>query len=300
MKKILVITNTNDSTVDHLMLKYKGVVEFYRYNIDEFQNYKIIINTTGWSLSNSFWTLTDRVINSIYYRKPRMPDLTCYDDSYHFMIHKDILNIVNGLADSFQGTVLTAPSILRKTENKIYQMMTAQNFGMKTPISFLGNDNDSVIEFLNKKSIIKPISIGKTCHKNNIELYHTSLFTGCDEDISLSPIYLQEYVEKLYEVRLTIIDDCFYPIRIDCSDKIDWRKDYQNHKYSIIHCPKSVKNNCLKLMTEYGLSFGAFDFIVTPKNEWIFLEVNPNGQWLWLEKALNIDISSNILNHLLR
>ena len=49
----------------------------------------------------------------------------------------------------------------------------------------------------------------------------------------------------------------------------------------------------------YNLNFGAFDYIVTPENEWIFLELNPNGQWLWLEEALNLDISEKIINYLL-
>ena len=52
------------------------------------------------------------------------------------------------------------------------------------------------------------------------------------------------------------------------------------------------------MLSYYKLKFGAFDFIVTPNNEWVFLELNPNGQWLWLEKALNINISKEIINFL--
>lgn len=300
MKKVLIITNVNDCTVDYIINKYSGVVKFYRYNVDDFQNYEIVVNEYGWVLSNSSWTISDKDIFSIYYRKPRMPDLTCYENKYHLMIHKDIISIINGIADSFPGTVLTPPNILRKTENKIYQILTAQKLGMKIPMSFLGNVNEKLIEFLTQKSIIKPISVGKINFGKTVEIYQTSLFHGCDENISLTPIYLQKYVEKQYEVRLTIIGNIFYPIKIETIDKIDWRKDYQNHTYSIIECPSDIKEKCKKLMIEYGLSFGAFDFIVTPKNEWIFLEINPNGQWLWLEKALNLNISKNIVNHLIR
>ena len=45
---------------------------------------------------------------------------------------------------------------------------------------------------------------------------------------------------------------------------------------------------------------GAFDFIVTPEDKWVFLEVNPNGQWLWLEQSLNLDISKKILDNLIK
>lgn len=300
MKKILVVTNLKDSTVDYIIGKYKQLAEFYRYNVDDFQNYTIIINENGWRLSNSFWSISDKDIYSIYYRKPRVPDLTDYENMYHVIIHKDIISIINGIVDSFHGPVLTAPNILRKTENKIFQLLTAKRLGMRIPMSFLGNSNDNVMQYLNQKSIIKPISLGKINYENTVEIYQTSLFDKCKEDISLTPIYLQEYIEKQYEVRLTIINNYVYPVKIVTTNKIDWRKDYQNHKYTIIECPEDITESCLNMMKEYDLKFGAFDFIVTPNNEWFFLEVNPNGQWLWLEKALNLDISNSIINYLLK
>lgn len=52
-------------------------------------------------------------------------------------------------------------------------------------------------------------------------------------------------------------------------------------------------------MDAFNLMFGAFDFIVTPRNEWVFLEVNPNGQWLWLERSLNLNISQKIVEYLI-
>ena len=52
------------------------------------------------------------------------------------------------------------------------------------------------------------------------------------------------------------------------------------------------------MMDDFSLNFGAFDFIVTPDDEWIFLEINPNGQWLWLEQKLGINISKKIVEYL--
>lgn len=140
---------------------------------------------------------------------------------YHVIIRKDIISIINGIVDSFPGPVLTAPNILRKSENKIFQLLTAKKLGMRIPMSFLGNNNDNVVKYLNQKSIIKPISIGKINFENTVELYQTSLFNKCEENISLTPIYLQEYIEKQYEVRLTIINNYVYPVKIVITNKID-------------------------------------------------------------------------------
>ena len=59
--------------------------------------------------------------------------------------------------------------------------------------------------------------------------------------------------------------------------------------------PDKIKGMCLNILKLFDLHFGAFDFIVTSKGEWYFLEINPNGQWLWLEEALNLDISKRIV-----
>ena len=67
----------------------------------------------------------------------------------------------------------------------------------------------------------------------------------------------------------------------------------------LIECPEKIKQQCLAMLKYFNLDFGAFDYIVTPDNDWVFLEVNPNGQWLWLEESLNLDISKQIVQYLL-
>lgn len=125
------------------------------------------------------------------------------------------------------------------------------------------------------------------------------MFEDIHEDISLTPVYLQNYISKQFEVRITIVERQAYPIRIDTKDPVDWRADYQNHKYTKISCPNNVIENCYQMMDAFNLMFGAFDFIVTPEDEWVFLKVNPNGQWLWLERSLGLNISQKIVEYLI-
>lgn len=111
---------------------------------------------------------------------------------------------------------------------------------------------------------------------------------------------MQEYVPKQYEVRITVINNTFYTVRIDTKNKVDWRIDYENHKYTLIDCPLRIRKDCIAMLKDFNLVFGAFDYIVTPNNECFFLELNPNGQWLWLEEALDLDISEKIIDYLIR
>ena len=298
---LLIITSSIDCTVDYIIDKYSYRVDFFRLNVDELSRYELSIG------GDDFWSVFDRDrkiliesdnVTSIYYRKPMFPDLREYENAYHEMIRSDIYAVIAGIVNSFDGKVLSKPNILRTSENKIGQLIYAQKNGWIIPESFIGNKTNCQQAFLQRRSIIKPLTTGTVHNGNSCEIYQTNIFSQAEDDIALTPIYLQEYVEKQFEVRLTIINGVFFPVRIDTKDKVDWRKDYENHIYSIIDCPFDIQQKCLEMLSYYNLKFGAFDFIVNPDNEWVFLELNPNGQWLWLEKALNISISKEIIDFL--
>lgn len=301
MKAVLIITSSIDITVDYIIKKYQNEARFYRLNVDELSRYRIDVGEVSqWTIACSNWIIEKSSVYSIYYRKPILPDLSKYEKDYHGMIAKDIISLINGIVDDFEGKVLTKPYILRKTENKTFQLLYATRKGFHIPTSYIGNNKDLVLENINKhKSIIKPLTTGKVKKYDGIEIYQTNYINELQEDIAFTPLYVQNYVEKNYEVRMTCVNNNVFPVRIDSENKLDWRKNYVGLKYSGIECPQIVMDRCFKLMEDFDLKFGAFDFIVNKSDEWIFLEINPNGQWLWLEKALDIPISQHIIQYLI-
>ena len=301
MKTILIITSSIDVTVNYIVKKYKNEANFFRVNVDEFPNYRIDVGGVNqWRITYRGVIVEKSSIHSIYYRKPILPDLSKYDVNYHGMIAKDIISLINGIVDSFDGKVLTKPCILRKTENKTFQLLYALNEGIQIPQSYIGNHETQALSYVKDcKSIIKPLTVGKIKKCNEIEIYQTSYIEKLEDNIGLTPVYIQSYEEKQYEVRLTFVNDEVFAVRIDSEDKLDWRKNYDRIKYSAIECPSRIKKTCLKLLNDFDLKFGAFDFIVNKQDEWVFLEINPNGQWLWLENAVNMPISQHIVEYLL-
>lgn len=291
----LIVTQSLDYTANYIINKYDDF-DWFRLNVDRIQDYKIRITQNHWYIDDGCRMISNMDIKAIYYRKPSLPDLSKYEKRYHGMISRDIISIINGIVDSFSGTVITKPSILRKCDNKIYQLLTAKKYGFTVPDSVICNDTEYIKINKSYKQIIKPITLGKLNYGSYVECYPTSILKELQEDISLNFVYVQNYVDKLYEVRLTVILNDIYAVRIDTDNKIDWRLDYENHKYSLIQCPEYVKEACKKIMFSYQLVFCIFDFIVNFNNEWIFLEINPNGQWLWLEKKLSLEISRNIVD----
>ena len=47
-------------------------------------------------------------------------------------------------------------------------------------------------------------------------------------------------------------------------------------------------------MDPHDLQYGAIENVLTPDGQFVFLEINPNGQWLWLDDMLSLGITTAI------
>ncbi len=298
MKKILAVTSSIDETVDYIMAKYNDGIDFFRLNVDCLEEYNIMITAGYWSIESAFGKVSSRDVDSIYYRKPILPQLYGFRDESIMMIQQDIVALINGLVDSFSGKVLSKPYLLRKSENKIFQLLSALPDGVIMPESCITNNYCNIRKYFCKESVIKPMSTGRIKTREHTKIYHTSKLKSFYTDLGCLPIYIQEYIDKKYEIRLTIIDKSYFAVKIDPYNQVDWRIDIEKNRYEVAQCPSKILKLCNNILKQNNLLFGAFDFIVNNKEEWIFLEFNPNGQWLWLEKKLNLNISKKIIDYL--
>lgn len=298
MSKILIITCSYDKTIDYIIEKNKYRANFFRFNVDLFADYGITISNSYWEISYRNNTINSNTTLSIYYRKPTFPDTSDFAPEYRRIINSDILAIIDGLANSFSGVVLTKPYLLRQAENKIFQLIYAKSHSILMPKSFIGNNDHW--KCINNQRIIKPISVGKIETSSGIAIIQTNLMHENDsyDSPELTPVYIQEYIKKSFEVRITVVDDDFFAVKIVSDNMIDWRAG-NNNQYEIIDIPIEIKKCIKMMMKDFQLRFGAIDYIVDVDGKWYFLEINPNGQWQWLECILGLSISDSIMNMLL-
>lgn len=298
MSKILIITCSYDKTIDYIIEKNKYRSNFFRFNVDLFADYGITISNSYWEISYRNNTINSNTTLSIYYRKPTFPDTSDFAPEYRRIINSDILAIIDGLANSFSGVVLTKPYLLRQAENKIFQLIYAKSHSILMPKSFIGNNDHW--KCINDQRIIKPISVGKIETSSGIAIIQTNLMHENDsyDSPELTPVYIQEYIKKSFEVRITVVDDDFFAVKIVSDNMIDWRAG-NNNQYEIIDIPIEIKKCIKMMMKDFQLRFGAIDYIVDVDGKWYFLEINPNGQWQWLECILGLSISDSIMNMLL-
>ncbi|MEZ7128882.1 MvdC/MvdD family ATP grasp protein [Nonomuraea sp. AD125B] len=110
---------------------------------------------------------------------------------------------------------------------------------------------------------------------------------------------LQPNVPKAYELRVTVVGERVFAARIDSQASrlttVDWRH-YGDPKvgYSAYDLPAEVAERCVRLVAELGLSFGALDLIVTPDGRYVFLELNVDGQWAFIETLTGLPIADAI------
>ncbi|MFD1532045.1 hypothetical protein ACFSCY_21670 [Pseudonocardia aurantiaca] len=111
----------------------------------------------------------------------------------------------------------------------------------------------------------------------------------------------QPFIESEYAVRLTVIGQCFLAVRINAGSEraaTDWRSDYDNLSYEVIDLPPSVAAGVSAYMKMSGLQYGAWDFLAQQDGTYVALEINPEGNYSWIEEATPLPISASIASFL--
>lgn len=302
---ILIITHKDDYTADYVIdkLNCKGL-PYYRFNCEDYL-------TTGLSID---FDKIDRVslgsnsnFSSAWYRRLKLP----YIDTEHkgekiFLLH-EIDALYKNLFTQIQCKWLSSPAAVEQAENKLLQLSLAQQVGFNIPKTLITTSREELFSFAKKnhKTIIKPLHSGRVTYNTaESKLIFTNILSEeiVDNlgDYELTPAIYQSYIEKAYELRVTVVGDDIFAAKIDSTlypDSLtDWRKGkVQFEQYRL---PTNIKQKCLALLAKLGISFGAFDLVCDPHGEYHFIEVNPNGQWVWIEKDTGLPIADAIIKFL--
>jgi len=183
----------------------------------------------------------------------------------------------------------------------------ADELGFKIPDTLISSDADRVAKFIlqvGKKVITKATGQGWVYSSDGGATYVlTNRLTEADfvdlHEIRVAPPTFQNEVQKAYEVRVNIVGQKCLAIKIDSqkseTSQVDWRRyDVTRTPYTPIELPPDIKQKCLLLCKKFGLEFGAIDLICQPDGEFVFLEVNGNGQFLWAEYLSGISVSDQL------
>ncbi|RMF15136.1 MAG: hypothetical protein D6757_05070 [Alphaproteobacteria bacterium] len=197
------------------------------------------------------------------------------------------------------------PEAFRRGERKALQLREASAAGLAIPATLIGNEPAAIRAFVRRhagqdgvvyKAFLPYGWDGKDGRRHVIPTTPIGPDDLPDNDMLRAvPGIYQQRIAKRHEVRLTMFGDFPVAVRIPVeatvrNGELDWRTvPLGDLALEPCKVPEGVLSRVRNFMRRLDLAFGCFDFIVTPAGEWVFLEVNQMGQFLWVE-ARNPDI----------
>jgi MvdD family ATP-grasp ribosomal peptide maturase len=201
---------------------------------------------------------------------------------------------------------------IRHAENKQLQLQAAREAGLDTPRTLTTNDPAAVRDFAKscKGGMVTKMLSSFAVYDEGKELV---VFTNPvkPEDLadlsglSLCPVTFQELLPKSLELRVTVVGQRVMSAALDSQVSAraahDWRRDGVRmiEDWQHYQLPREVEEKVLRLMDYFSLNYGAIDIILTPDGRHVFLELNPSGEFFWLERTPGLPISQAIADLLL-
>ncbi len=266
-------------------------------------------------------------IQSVWYRRGKVnlksiniedkinkEDLDLYAQYYDF--YKQEVDVALDFIYHKLKDVKHINSFLDNSLSKLIQLSEAQKCGLTVPKTFIANSKSKVLEKLEEdKLILKAMNFHVFTVKQKEQSYkclaNSSVLVSREDlapkenqkDKVLLSLF-QQYIEKKVELRVFYLFGRFFAMAIFSQQnektKVDFRHyDYENPNRVVpFNLPQDLKDNVNQLMSNLELNCGSLDFIYTPEGEYIFLEVNPIGQFDWVSKNCNFHIEKHIAKEL--
>lgn len=242
-------------------------------------------------------------VSAVWYRRPGRPQANqdIPDRLDRVFAETEWQQAIDGFF-SLVNAYVVSPPFLQRAAIKPRQLAAARSQGLRVPETLITNDVDEALAFVEKR--------GRVIHKALSSPPHRFLDTRtwgeyerkCIQDISICPIILQEQIDGPSDIRVTIVGRRLFAARIDRGSRYpgpDSRLDLDAHcqPHSL---PEEVSCMLLRVMNMLGLRFATVDLKLTEANDYVFFEVNPQGQFLYIEILTGQPISAAVADLLAR
>ncbi len=258
-------------------------------------------------------------IKAIWDRRPEVPSSLPLKNTKEIDVHN--LKEAHGFLSFLRYYLKDVPSIGsivgdRVAASKMLQYRYAYGIGLAVPDTMFSNRKEDILQLGGRHpriclKCIDSSDVWDENHGADYVFYSQVLDSETVKDIpeeafTQTVSFVQEYVPKAFELRVTMVGGSVFATRIDSQKLapdeggIDWRQGYEHGmELSAFDLPEAIAAKCTSLVRALGLNFGCIDLIVRPDGEYVFLECNPNGQWLWVELATGQKISAAIAEFLM-
>lgn len=313
--KILIVTFSEDFYTIDLVASFleQNGHEVHRFNTDTFPQktqfiQKIDKNGHQWSWTDgvNHWEL--ETFDSVWIRKTMSPQIdTSLDITYQDGVLRESKVVLSAFLNhcAKKKNIIDPLLKVKKAVSKSWQLEQALEVGLQIPETLITNNSKALETFYHQqnKSIITKLQIElEQSMQGGKGLYTQKITDEHIKNIDLlvyAPMIFQREIEKVYELRIIYIDGIFYTGKINATQsktgQTDWRVSEVGSTYwEHYELPNTLKEKLRTFMLIMELRYGAIDIIRDIEGNYIFLEVNPRGEWGMLQKELGLPIAEAI------
>ncbi|MFI8288760.1 hypothetical protein EAO71_34425 [Streptomyces sp. ms191] len=237
----------------------------------------------------------------LWWRRPRADQaVSAGAGSAHerSLVDNDCRGALGGiLAASFRGRWISPADATDRAADKVFQLAVARDCGFRVPRTLISQSRAEVVDFVREtgRTIVKPV----------VGARGPSLWTRMLDDpgsipaasFEVCPAVYQEYIEGCRHIRLNSFGERMYAALIETED-LDWRPDLEVpiRPWPV---PAELHARVSEVLRRLGLPMGIVDLKLTPDDEPVWLEVNPQGQFLFLEPLTGEPLTEHFADFLL-
>jgi glutathione synthase/RimK-type ligase-like ATP-grasp enzyme len=240
-------------------------------------------------------TLDVADVSTVWYRRPKPIESFATESAGAPFAAQEWTAAIEGFLELIpRERWMNYPGHIAAASQKWQQLAAAKQSRLLCPETIVTTSTKAAIDFCNSVggSVVgKPLMSGYLERQPpdlDTQIY-SNLVTTADlqsHGASLGcPTLFQRAIEKVADVRIVVVDRQLCAVALHAHDgRLDIRRaNFEGVTYEPIDIPTAVSVGLLSLTERYQLRFAAVDFVIGCDGGWYFLEVNPNGQWAWLD-----------------
>jgi glutathione synthase/RimK-type ligase-like ATP-grasp enzyme len=236
-----------------------------------------------------------RTLDLIWWRRGKVflqipPDI-CNSAHLDLITNDCRFALLGILLNEFQGVWISDPQATRYAQNKLVQIRVAQEMGFRTPQTLVSQNPEHIREFcamLDNRVVVKAVK-GTVLAPTFTTMVNETMLSD-EESLQLCPAIYQEHIVGTRHVRAHCFGDAVYAALIETND-LDWRANL-NIPISAFDLSENIKVRLRKVLKALGLKMGIFDLKFDKRDELVWLEVNPQGQFLFIEGLCGIPLAA--------
>jgi glutathione synthase/RimK-type ligase-like ATP-grasp enzyme len=258
-----------------------------------------------WRLETPHDSITDADVGSVWNRRTLFRRDPALSEREALFAEMETREVILGLCRITDAYWVNHPDAVRRAESKALQLQVAAELGMVLPRTLITNNAARARSFFDEcagEMIFKVQIQGRLGAEDSLGIY-TSRVTRAqlsdDDAIHRVPCLFQEFLIKESDIRVTIIGELVFAVEIRSQDDprgvVDWRRgDIGRMPHAEYKLPAQLEQQCLAMVRYFGLHYGAIDFVRTPDGRHCFLEINPSGQFSWVEGLTRLPLFESL------